>query len=47
MNSLSKFMLYITDEREEAGLRYLNIVFLEKENATYRIKDFTKDPSCN
>jgi hypothetical protein len=37
--------MFITDPREE-GERFLNVVFLEKENATLKIKDFT-DPTCN
>ena len=45
MTSLKDYLLFITDEREE-GERYLNVVFLEKGNAIYRFKDFTKDPSC-
>ena len=41
----SDYLMFITDPREE-GQRYLNLVFLEKDNATLKIKDFT-DPTCN
>ena len=41
----SDYLMFITDPREE-GQRFINVVFLEKENAILKIKDFT-DPSCN
>lgn len=41
----SGYLMYMTDPREE-GERFINVVFLEKNNATFKIKDFT-DPSCN
>jgi hypothetical protein len=43
---MSAYFLYITDQREE-GSRYINVVFLEKKNATLKIKDFSNDNSCN
>ena len=46
IHAMSSYLMYVTDQREE-GERIINVVFLEKNNATLKIKDFSHDNTCN